>query len=243
MARSLKINLGNKMPKIKLIFFDMEGVIFDSGFVEKRPKVAASVWSILSTSLGEEARKAEDTSTNMWINGKFRSQLEWAEHVIENIHRKHKLTKKKFYEVIDNVPFMHGTKETFSELHKRGYLTAIISGGFKNQADRAAKELKVRHIFAGTEYFFDDKTGELIGWNILPCDYEGKVEFMKLLMREYRFESKDCAFVGDGVNDIPLAKEVGLSIAFNARKELQEVTTHSISQEKKDLRAILKYFP
>lgn len=231
------------MSEIKLIFFDMEGVIFDSGFVEKRPKVATSVWTILSTSLGEEARKAENISTNMWISGKFRSQLEWAEHVIENIHRKHKLTKNRFYEIINNIPFMYGAEETFAELHKKGYVTAVISGGFKNQADRAAKGLGVKHIFAGTEYFFDDKTGELIGWNILPCDYEGKVDFMRLLMHEYRFNPKDCAFVGDGVNDVPLAKEVGLSIAFNGRKELQAVATHSINQKKKDLRAILQYFP
>jgi phosphoserine phosphatase len=230
------------MPKTKLIFFDMEGVIFDTGTVENRPKVAASFWSVISKSLSEEAGKLEDQGKEMWISGKFRSQLEWAEHVIENIHIKHNLTEKKFYGLINNIPFMNGAKETFKQLHKRGYRTAIISGGFKNQADRAIRELGVRHVIAGTEYFFDKK-GKLVGWNLLPCDYEGKVEFTRLLMREYKLKPSECAFIGDGVNDIPLAKEVGLSIAFNGRKELQEVCSYSVNQEKKDLQAILKYFP
>jgi phosphoserine phosphatase len=230
------------MSKIKLIFFDMEGVIFETGIKEDRPKVSASFWSILSRGLGEEAGKAEEEGKEMFIAGKFRSYLAWAEHVIENIHKKHNLTEKKFYELINSMPFMNGVKETFAELHKRGYITAIISGGFKNQADRAVKELGVHHVIASTEYFFD-KDGKLVGWNLLPCDYEGKIDFMELMMREYKLKPEQCAFVGDGVNDIPLAKEVGLSIAFNGRKELQEVTTYSINQEAKDLKAILKYFP
>jgi phosphoserine phosphatase len=79
---------------------------------------------------------------------------------------------------------------------------------------------------------------------MIPCDYEGKVDFMRLLMREYGLKPEDCAFVCEGENDIPLAKEVGLSIAFNGAPALQSVATHSINQPegKKDLKAILKFF-
>ena len=41
---------------------------------------------------------------------------------------------------------------------------------------------------------------------------------------------------------VHIAKEVGLSIAFNGTKELQKVSTYSINQENKEFRAILEYF-
>ena len=119
----------------------------------------------------------------------------------------------------------------------------MISGGLKNLANRAIRDLGIDHTFAAAEYFFDPSSGRLVNWNIIPCDYEGKIDFMRLMMREYGISPQDCAFIGDGVNDIPLAKEVGTSIAFNARKELQEVCTHSVNQpDGKDLKAILKFF-
>jgi phosphoserine phosphatase len=104
--------------------------------------------------------------------------------------------------------------------------------------------LGIDHTFAACEYFFDQSSGRLVHWNLIPCDYEGKVDFMRLMMREYGISPADCAFIGDGVNDVPIAKEVGLSIAFNAAGELQEAATHSINQPegKKDLKAILKFF-
>jgi len=119
----------------------------------------------------------------------------------------------------------------------------MISGGLKNLANRAIRDLDIDHTFAACELFFDDKTGKLVAWNLLPTDYVGKVDFMRLMMREYDLHPQECAFVGDSVNDIPLAKEVGLSIAFNGRKELQEVCTYSINQKRKNLKAILKFFP
>ena len=68
---------------------------------------------------------------------------------------------------------------------------------------------------------------------------------MKLIIKEHGLHMDESGFIGDGKNDIPLAKAVGLSIAFNASKELQEVSTHRINQPKgqEDFRAILRYFP
>jgi len=50
-------------------------------------------------------------------------------------------------------------------------------------------------------------------------------------------------FVGDGKNDVPLAKAVGLSISFNGAKELEAVCTHAIRQKEgeEDFKEILRY--
>ena len=229
------------MDKTKLIFFDMEGVIFETGVDEKRNGIAPSLWAVIPPILGKEAVEAENKGKEMWLSGEFKNYFEWSRYAFEN-YKKYGLTMKKFYDVINKVPFMNGAEETFKKLHERGYRTVLISGGFKNLADRAIRELGIEHVFAACEFFFDE-TGKLVNWNMLPSDYEGKVDFMRLMMRELGAKPDECAFIGDASNDIPISKEVGLSIAFNAQKELQDICTHKINQKNKDLRAILEYFP
>jgi len=158
------------------------------------------------------------------------------------IHKKYSLTKQLFTDILESVEYHKGVKETFQELNKKGYITALVSGGFKAQADRAQKDLKIKHSFAACEYFWD-KEGKLAHWNLLPCDYEGKVGFIQLIMKEHGLSSEECAFVGDGVNDVYLSKEVGIGISFNGAEELQRVSNHSINQEegKENFTEILKY--
>lgn len=104
-------------------------------------------------------------------------------------------------------------------------------------------DLKIDHSFVAGEFFWDDQ-GYISHYNLLPCDFKGKLDFMKLIMNEYGITPEECAFVGDGKNDIPYASVVGLSISYNGPKELQEDCTHAINQVEgeEDFREILKYF-
>jgi len=231
-----------KKDKIKLIFFDMDGVITETGIVETGKHTAASTWTVIAKHLGKDAYEEEEETKAKWNRREYKNYLEWMEDTIR-IHKKYKLDMNCFYDIIKNVPYMPGAIETLKELIKRGYRLAIISGSFKNTANHIQRDAGVHHVFAACEYFFDDETHELISWNLLPSDYAAKVDFMKLMMREYGIKKEECAFIGDGVNDIPLAKQAGLSIAFNGREELQKVCNHAINQEKKDLKAVLKFFP
>ena len=185
--------------------------------------------------------KEEHETQEKWTSGKYAGYVEWMEDTIR-IHKKYGLTRQFFMNVINSIEYHKGVREVFAELRKRGIRTALVSGGFKANADRAQVDLKIDHSFAACEYFFDDK-GHIAHWNFLPSDYEGKVDFMTLIMRQHGLLPEECAFVGDGKNDVFLAKEVGVSIAFNGAEELQRVSTHSINQEsgKEDFREVLKY--
>jgi phosphoserine phosphatase len=156
------------------------------------------------------------------------------------VHAKHGLTREVFVGVLDPVNFMDGAQDVFATLHAAGVHSALITGGFKYQADRAAKELRIKHVFAGCEYYWDDD-GSLLHWTLLPADYDGKVDFMRLLSADYGYTKADIAFVGDGENDIALAREVGISIAFNGPRKLCEACTYEVKQEhgKQNLRQIL----
>ena len=229
-----------KRCKIKLVFFDMEGNIFEPGVVATKMGVASSIWTVIAQHLGPKAAAEEEATKDKWGKHQYANYVEWMEDTIR-VHQKYGLTESFFNNIVNNVKYIKGVEQTIKELRKRGYIIAIISGGFKNLADRAIRDLGVHHTFAACEYFFDRKTKKLASWNLMPCDYHGKVDFMRLLIKEHGLTPEQCAFVGDGVNDIPLAKECCISIAFNGRKELQDVTTYSVSQKVKDLRGILKY--
>ena len=229
--------------KIKMIFFDMEGTLFRKTYKDSKGNTAPSAWTLIAEHLGKDALEEEEWTKEKWTNGEYAGYVEWMEDTIL-IHQKYNLTKSFFENIMKSVEYYPNVKEVFKELRERGYKTALISGGFKAQADRAQKDLKIYHAFAACEYFWDKK-GNLYHWNLLPCDYEGKLDFMKLIMKEHGLKKSQCAFVGDGRNDIPFAKAVGLSIAFNGAPELQKICTYSINQKngKEDFKAVLKYFP
>jgi len=229
--------------KIKLIIFDMEGTLIKNVVKDKHKygNTSPGFWHLIAEHLGEKALREENETKDKWNSKQYKGYVEWMEDTIR-IHKKYGL-KKDFFEKVMNLATYHeGVRETFKILNKKGYKTALISGGFKAQADKLQKDLKISHSFTACEYFWGNKK-ELVHWNLLPCDYEGKVDFVKLIIREYGLLPEECAFVGDGKNDVFIAKEVGLSIAFNGAKELQQVSTHSINQKegKEDFREVLKY--
>ncbi len=229
------------MAAIKLIFFDMEGTIFSKCVDAEDTKVAPSSWFTIAKYLGDRACAEEKATQKKWNNGEYTGYLEWMEDTVR-IHAKYGLRREAFLRILDAVEFMSGAYEVFKSVHDAGIHTALVTGGFKHQANRAATALRIKHVFAGCEYFWDDQD-ILAHWNLLPADYHGKVDFMRSLLRDYDYSLEELAFVGDGQNDIHLAEEVGISIAFNGHETLQEAATHSIVQEQgdEDLRAILPY--
>jgi phosphoserine phosphatase len=220
----------------------MEGTLFKKVVSCQDTQVAPSAWVAIARHLGESAYKEEQLTQSKWRNNQYRNYIEWMVDTIK-IHIKYGLDKHTFENIIDGIDFMPGVYEVFNILRINNVITALISGGFKYQADRAVRELKINHSFVSCEYFWDNQNS-LIHWSLLPGDFDGKIDFMKLLIKEYGISKDNCVFVGDGENDRGLAANVGISIAFNGPTQLQEVTTYSINQEpgKEDFRAILPYF-
>lgn len=214
----------------ELIFMDLEGTLLQKCIHLDNGRVAPSAWTLLAERLGPEALKEEQATKDRWLNGGYRGYIEWMQDTIE-IHQKYGLTIEVFEEVINSVQEMPGARKAVLRFHKLGAITAIVSGGFKALADRVQRSFKIHHSLSGCEYFFNPKTGQLEHWNLLPSDYEGKIHFVKAIMAEYGISKEGCAFIGDAKNDVLVAREVGLSIAFNAQPELEQVCTHVINQE------------
>lgn len=220
--------VANAYPKI--VFLDMEGTLLKKEYRLDDGKVAPSAWTLLAEALGPECLEAENATKTRWIAKGYSGYLEWMRDTIE-IHKRFGLTERTFTEVIQSVPFVPNVEVALRRIHAAGAVTCVVTGGFKALADRVQKRLRMHHAFAACEYFFDTGTGLIDHFNLLPADEEGKVDFMNLICREYGVDPARCAFVGDGMNDVHLARAVGFSIAFNAQPELIAVATTAVTQD------------
>lgn len=214
--------------KPKIIFLDLEGTLLKIPKISSETSVAQSAWTILAEMLGPECLREEEETKVKWEAKGYFNYLEWMEDTIA-LHKKFGLTQPLFNSLVNSIEEMPSIRDAAHLFHQWGSRLAIVTGGFKALADKAQVAMKAHHSLSACEYFFDS-AGTLVHWNLLPSDYEGKVDFMRLLIREYNTHAQECVFVGDGVNDTFLAKEVGVSIAFNAQLQLKDVSTYAVDQ-------------
>lgn len=229
----------NKAGQIKLVVFDMDGVLVDvEDYNEGEKKIAVSTWQVVFDKIGiyHEHKRLKE----MFIAGKFPSYTEWTDEACK-VLQKHGLTKEKFCEIINNRPLINGAKETLIELKNRGYKTAVITGSFQALAERTKNKLGLDFVISHCDLVFDEN-GNLKEWKLIPCDFEGKAEYFHKLIKELNLSPSECVYIGDEINDILIFKEAGLSVAFNCfKEEVKKVA--NIVIDKKDLREILKYLP
>jgi phosphoserine phosphatase len=213
----------------RIVFLDMEGTLLRKEYRLDDGTVAPSAWTVLAEALGPECLAAENATKARWVAKAYSGYLEWMRDTIR-IHKQFGLTERIFREVIESVPFMRNVEIALGRIHAAGAVTCIVTGGFKALADRVQRRLRIHHAFAACDYFFDPDTGLIDHFNLLPADEAGKVDFMNLTCREYGVDPDECAFVGDGMNDVHLARAVGFSVAFNGQPDLVAASTTSIKQ-------------
>ncbi|TMO22370.1 HAD-IB family phosphatase [Pseudoalteromonas sp. S4741] len=226
----------------KIWFFDMEGTLLQKDFALDNGKVAPSAWTVLAKLISEECYLKEELSKDRWNAGGYNGYLDWMKDTIR-IQQEHGIKKWHVDEIVKSAKLHNGAHELIKSIKATNAKVVLISGGIKALADKVQRELKIDHAFSACEYFFDD-CGNLDFYNLLPTDNEGKASFMQQIAKEYGVPPSECAFVGDGKNDKFLARVVGLSIAFNAQKELVEVSNYSIVQPqgREDL-SVIKSLP
>jgi phosphoserine phosphatase len=203
----------------KLIIFDMNGVIFQPGF-----------WEQVHEAYGTE--KQGKILTEKYLT------TDYAKLVEEVVNKLWKgKSAKPYLDVIKKQKYMKGAKATIKKLKKRGYITAIISGGPRHLGLRAKKEIGIDLIFTNDLIVKNKKiTGEFK----YPIAYQRKQVILRNLAEKYNIDFKDVAVVVHDDNDLRMAKTAGIAIAFNPSPgELLKYCRIII--RKKDLSEILKY--
>jgi phosphoserine phosphatase len=210
---------------MKLLVFDVEGTLFQT-FRLPGTDADSTIWQGIANRLGGRAIKEEVDTHGRWGRGEYRNYLEWMRDTI-CIHQKYGLTGAMFRELIDSAVYSRNVADAIYRLDRKKYELVLITGGFRELAARAQRDFGIIHAFAACEYFFgDDDT--LQAFNLLPCDFRGKIDFIQLMLREYEIGAGDWIFVGDGPNDVPIAQAAPISVGYRPHPRLREVVTHVI---------------
>lgn len=212
---------------MKLLVLDVEGTLFESGVSLPGTTLTSTVWQDVASLLGSQAIKEELETHRKWVEGDYRSYLDWMKATVE-IHMRHGLTEEQFDRVILEARYNDGVLDFFAGLDRARFEPVLVSGGFRALALRAQRDFRINHAFTACDYIFADD-GALVGANLLPCDFEGKIDFIQLMLREYRLEPDAWVFVGDGANDRSIAEGAPLAIGINPHPLLREVVHHSVT--------------
>ena len=209
-----------------MLVLDVEGTIFRTEIRLPGTSIESTIWQAIANVLGPEAVREEVETHRRWETGAYRNYLEWMLDTIA-IHRRHGLSKSVFESLISSAQYNPGVTDTMLRLDRDAYQILLVSGGFRELAARAQRDLGIIHSFAACEYLFGND-GSLVSYNLLPCDFAGKIDFIRLLLKEYKLDPEDWIFVGDGANDVPVARVAPISIGYRPHPELRSVVTHSI---------------
>lgn len=204
---------------IRLVAFDLDGVLVDGG----------GSWNAAHNGLG--TLEASRINGESYFSGLI-SFEEWAKR---DVALWKGVEIDKLEKILFRSDMMPGIDETLLALKKK-YKIAIISGGLKLLADHV-KELYGLDYSYGNELLV--KNGKVAGIK-QAVDFHGKGKVLSGIARKEGFTARQCAAVGDYLNDIPMFKEAGYSIAFNPKDESVGKNA-DVTVSGKDLRGILKY--
>lgn len=218
------------MGKYKIVCFDVDGTLVDN--IEYS-------WQLFHEHFQTDKRRRED-ARKKFFSGQI-TYLQWAEHDI-GLWKEVNAKRDDFLIAIDkgNARLMDGAEETLAALRKNGLKLAIISGTLSIILDRLLPDYNELFDYVFLSRLNFDSNGVLASAEPTEFDMDGKAIALRKIAENEDVRLSECAFVGDHFNDVRIAEEAGLSIAFNCKsEELRKAA--DIIIEKKDLREILRH--
>jgi phosphoserine phosphatase len=191
--------LEKKRGLIKLVFFDMDGVLLDT----------VSSWRYIHEHFG--------TTNERSILPYLRGDIDYFEFIRRDVSlwktNGKSVKKTTIQKILYSIPFMKGVKECISFLKEHEIQTAIVSAGLDILAEKIAKDVGIDFSFANKVKVGTD--GRLTGESILLVDLIHKDKNVKALAQKLHIPLDACVAVGNSCFDIPMIEICGLGIAFN----------------------------
>ncbi|MCI0501052.1 MAG: HAD-IB family phosphatase, partial [Epsilonproteobacteria bacterium] len=198
-----KQNNSKKTDNVKLVVFDMDGVLVD----------IYSSWKYVHDYFNTSNEKSVEAYLKGEINDmEFikRDATLWKENGKP-------IKKEKLAKILSDVPLMPGAKECINTLHDKNIKTAIVSAGLDVLSQRVGKELGVEHIYSNGIQV--DEHGYLTDKGILNVKLIYKDEAVNHLSKALKIPLDRIAAVGNSCFDISMFEVAGLGIAFNPSDE------------------------
>lgn len=194
----------------KLVVLDVDSTLIRQEVIE-----------LLAAHVGREAEVAAVTERAM------RGEIDFAASLRERVAVLEGLPASAINDVSAAVRLSPGAKVLVQTLLREGHAVAAVSGGFSQVLDPLATHLELTRAAANELEIQDGVlTGRVAGRIV---DRAMKAEIMGQWAQELGVAPEDVMAVGDGANDIDMARAAGLSVAYRAKPALREVADTQVS--------------
>lgn len=199
------------MKRLNLVLFDMDGVIFEG----------KNFWLELHRLMGTEKQ-----AWQLWSGLGAHAYGQLSDLTARNLWR-HK-SAEQFWRLIAARRPVAGIEQVFHYLNEHKIHTAVISSGPYQLAERAQKLFSIREIRANKLGIGPD--GTFTGEVEVQVDDNSKDIPAREVMAKLGATYETTAMIGDASSDIPIARLVALSIAYDsAESGLPDVCSHQVA--------------
>ena len=168
--------------------------------------------------LGEEAGVGEQVAKI--TERAMRGELDFADSLRERVATLAGTPDTVFSEAYSKVRKSAGIDALVNEVHARGGLVGVVSGGFHEVLDPLAVDLGLDHWRANRLEVVDGRlTGRVSGPII---DADAKAEALTEWAQAAHIPLSATVAIGDGANDLAMMAVAGLSVAYNAKPIVRE---------------------
>lgn len=175
--------------------------------------------------LAEEAGVAEEV-TDITARA-MAGELDFATALADRVALLAGLSIERVEAVRDRIRLTPGARTFIRTLHRLGFKTAVVSGGFTIFTDWVAERLGLDHAHSNTLEIVDGRlTGRVLGPVV---DSARKAELLREIAAAERIPLEQVVAVGDGANDLEMLDAAGLGIAFNAKQVVQDAAHTSLN--------------
>jgi phosphoserine phosphatase len=194
----------------RLVCFDMDSTLIDAEVIDELAKEAG---------VGEQVAEITEAAMRGEIDfdSSFRRRMALLKGLDESV----------LQQVASRLKLSDGAEKLIYYLHKLGYKTAILSGGFDYFGRYLQAKLNIDYVYANRLDIVNGKvTGDVQGTIV---NGERKAELLRELAAKEGLSLEQVIAVGDGANDLPMLSIAGLGIAFRAKPLVKESAKQSIS--------------
>ena len=208
---------------IKLIFFDMDGVLT----VEK------SSWFYVNNKLGINNRE----NYMKYMVGELSYPAFFELDLKAWIEKYPGIRADDIKEILDEIQPVQGIEKTMNFLKKNSIVPVIVSGGISWLSDRLVRDYGIKEAYANKIYC--DASGRIIPEGDIQVDPAIKDWVMRKIMIKYDVKQEECLAIGDSESDYSMYRAVQNFIAFNSDSDfLRKISSSSMEN---DLSGIIEY--